>query len=170
MLRIAGRVAATAAGGGVVATGVYSNMEHEKQPIEGVLAQTAFWWATGKLGIPGTVFGQKDIPYRPDQLTPEALTVCLRETGVITAADTRVVSVSSQHFGDGDGFMSCMEKLTLEYEGSQAGPQAEAQAGWGGDGRLPATMIAKFAAGDFFAQFMCRFLRMLEAEAEVWLL
>ncbi|KKL87345.1 hypothetical protein LCGC14_1935660, partial [marine sediment metagenome] len=68
------------------------------------------------------------IPAGPQEITPQWLTLALRQTGTIT--DATVESFESTAIGEGAGFMGQLAQVALLYEGSDVG--------------APRSLIAKF--------------------------
>ena len=75
--------------------------------------------------------GERTIPTRPEELTPEWLTSALRSSG--TLRDARVVGFESERLGVGEGFVGTIARIHLRYEPAEAG--------------APASLIGKFPIG-----------------------
>jgi hypothetical protein len=74
--------------------------------------------------------GGERVPGRPDALSAEWLTACLRHAGEL-AATARVASFTAERIGQGDGFAGQIVRVALRYEPEDvAGPR---------------TLVAKFA-------------------------
>jgi hypothetical protein len=71
------------------------------------------------------------MPRRPEELTPEFLTSCLRHEGVL-GDDASVTGCEHARVGQGQGFAGELARVTLAYDRPVSG--------------APATLIAKFAA------------------------
>lgn len=90
-------------------------------------------------------------PATPDEVTPQWLTVKLRESGVIEAGQS-LDSVSWSPLGVGAGFMGAVVRLSLGWSAAGIGPAP------------PSTLVAKFAAPDPALRELVRGYRNYERE------
>jgi hypothetical protein len=68
------------------------------------------------------VMDDREIPQALEALTPEFLTDALRGEGHLS--EGRVVGVEVEPLGEGEGFMGCVGRLNLRYEGASAAAPA----------------------------------------------
>lgn len=71
------------------------------------------------------------IPAGPDELTPERMTLMLRESGRLRAS--KVTGLETEIIGEGEGFMGTIVRLGLSYDREEA--------------NAPGTLIGKFPIG-----------------------
>jgi hypothetical protein len=149
MLRTAAKAVGYGGVGGIIGLGTYSQFEHEDQPMGLLALQACFWHVADQVGVPGS------FPYKPDQLDARSFEQCLRDQGTLTDANTHVKSYKSKGFGEGAGFMGCMHRVSVEYEGPQAA-------------ELPTKLVAKFGVADLASRVLTRFTVSNRTEVEVY--
>merc|ERR1719221_2023269 len=80
---------------------------------------------------------QSDVAWQADQITPASLTHMLQKGGAIPS-DVNVKSLDKKAFGIGDGLLSIMYRLEVEYDKDQKDEeQSDEATPW------PKTMVAK---------------------------
>ena len=79
------------------------------------------------------------VPGRPDELTSEWLTACLRHAGALSSSE-RVAEFTARRIGEGHGFAGIILRLELQYASITEGGDTAAPGA-----RAPRRLVAKFA-------------------------
>lgn len=99
-------------------------------------------------------FFDVEVPWHAHQLTAEALTSVLREGGVVPA-HVSVLQVKRTMFGAGEGCMSVMYRLELEYSDDA-------------NSNYPKKMVAKLTPSEIKPRIIGEFLHLFEAEVQYY--
>ena len=79
------------------------------------------------------------VPRRPDELTSEWLTACLRHSGALSSSE-RVAEFTARRIGEGHGFAGIILRLELQFAAVTDGGDTSAPGA-----RAPRRLVAKFA-------------------------